>query len=321
MNSGLVLKEKTEMGKIHENMEELIGHTPMLHLKEMERLHDLKCGVYAKLEYFNPAGSAKDRIAKKMLDIAEEQGILKPGMTVVEPTSGNTGVGLAALCSRRGYRTMIVMPENMSKERIKLLQAHGADLVLTDAAKGMQGAIEKAEELVKEDGSCWLAGQFENPAGPQAHYETTGPEIWEDMDGNVDVLVCAVGTGGTITGTGKYLKEKNPGIKIFAVEPADSPVLSGGNPGPHGIQGIGAGFVPQALDTSVYDEVIAVHTEESYLMSRDMSALEGILVGISSGAVLEAAFQVAKREESKGRNIVVILPDGGERYLTTELFG
>ena len=309
------------MGKVYENMEELIGHTPMLHLNEMEKLHDLNCRLYAKLEYFNPAGSAKDRIAKKMIDEAEKQGLLKPGMTVVEPTSGNTGVGLAAVCSHRKYRTIIVMPEGMSRERIKLLQAHCAELVLTDASKGVQGAIEKAEEIVKEEGNCWMAGQFENPAGPQAHYETTGPEIWEDLNGKVDILVCTVGSGGTITGTGRYLKEKNSNIKIVAVEPADSAVLSGKNPGPHGIQGIGPGFIPKALDTTVYDEVIGVNTEESYLTSRDLSSLDGIFVGISSGAALEAAVQVAMREESKGKNIVVILPDGGERYLSTELFG
>lgn len=309
------------MGKVYENMEELIGHTPMLHLKALGDFHNLKCDVYAKLEYFNPAGSAKDRIAKKMIDVAEAEGVLKPGMTVVEPTSGNTGVGLAAVCCHRRYRTMIVMPENMSEERIKLMQAHCSELVLTDASKGMQGAIEKAEEIVKEDKTCWLAGQFTNPAGPQAHYETTGPEIWDDMDGKVDVLVCAVGTGGTITGTGRYLKEKNPNLKIVAVEPAESPVLSGGKAGPHGIQGIGPGFVPEVLDTEIYDEVIGVYPEEAYLMSRDLTALEGILVGISSGAVLEAAFDVADREESNGKNIVVILPDGGERYLSTELYG
>lgn len=310
------------MGRIYSSMEELIGNTPVLQLKEMEKLHELDCSVFAKLEYFNPAGSSKDRIAKKMLDAAEEQGLISPRLTtVIETTSGNTGVGLAALCAHRGYRCMIVMPENMSAERVKLLQAHGAELILTDASKGLAGAIEKARELAEEEEDAWIAGQFTNPAGPQAHYETTGPEIWKDMDGKVDVFVCSVGTGGTITGAGRYLKEKNPNIKIVAVEPADSPVLSGGKPGPHPIQGIGPGFVPETLDTSVYDEVIAVYPEESYLMSRDLTATEGILVGISSGAVLEAAFEVAKRAESEGKNIVALLPDGGERYLSTELYG
>lgn len=310
------------MGRIYSSMEELIGNTPVLQLQEMEKLHELNCSVFAKLEYFNPAGSAKDRIAKKMLDTAEEQGLISPRLTtVIEPTSGNTGVGLAALCAHRGYRCMIVMPENMSAERVKLLQAHGAELILTDASRGLTGAIERAQELAAEEEGAWIAGQFTNPAGPQAHYETTGPEIWNDMDGKVDVFVCSVGTGGTITGTGRYLKEKNPNLKIIAVEPADSPVLSGGQPGPHAIQGIGPGFIPEILDTSIYDEVIAVYPEESYLMSRDLTATEGILVGISSGAVLEAAFEVAKRAESEGKNIVALLPDGGERYLSTELYG
>lgn len=309
------------MGKIYGNIEELIGNTPIMELKKMEELHETTAHVFAKLECFNPGGSSKDRIAMKMLDEAEKQGLIRRGVsTIIEPTSGNTGVGLAAVGMYRGYRTVVVMPENMSQERIRLLQARCVEVVLTDAEKGMEGAIEKAKELAETMENSWIPSQFTNPAGPQAHYETTGPEIWEDMDGKVDAFVCAAGTGGTITGTGRYLKEKNPDIKIFAVEPADSAVLTGGKPGPHEIQGIGPGFIPEVLDTTVYDEVIDVHTDNSYLMSRDLVAMEGILVGISSGAALEAAFQVAERPEFAGKNIVVLLADGGERYLSTELF-
>lgn len=310
------------MGKIYHGLEELIGHTPIVEMKRIEAKYDLKAHIFAKLEWFNPGGSAKDRIARKMIDEAEKAGLIVPGKSkIIEPTSGNTGIGLATVAVLRGYEAVIVMPENMSEERKILMKAHGAKLVLTDAAKGMAGAIARAEELAAESESAWIPGQFENPAGPLAHYETTGPEIWEDMDGNVDVYVSAVGTGGTLSGTGKYLKEQKADVKVVAVEPAESAVLSGKPAGKHGIQGIGAGFIPGALDTGVYDEVVTVKTEEAYEMSRAVAAAESFLVGISSGAAMKAAVEVAKRPEMEGKNIVVLLTDSGERYLSAGLFG
>lgn len=309
------------MGRICGNAEELIGNTPLVELKGMEDQHEINARLFAKLEYLNPFGSSKDRVAKKMLDTAEEQGMVKRGVTtIIEPTSGNTGVALAALGEHRGYRTMLVMPEDVSEERRLLLRARGAEIVLTEAEKGIKGAAEKAQELAKEEGNTWMPGEFTNPAGVQAHYETTGPEIWEAMDGKVDIFVCAVGTGGMITGVGRYLKEKNPNIRVVAVEPSKSAVLSGGEPGKHEIQGIRPGFVPEILDRSVYDEVLTVAAEECYMMCHDLAGREGILAGISSGAVLEAAVTVAERPESQGKNIVVVLPDGGDWYLTTPLF-
>ncbi len=309
------------MGHIYENLEALIGHTPMVKMSRVKERHDLKANLFAKLEWMNPGGSAKDRIAVKMIDEAEKSGLICRGKSViVEPTSGNTGIGLATVATLRGYETVIVMPENMSEERKLLMKAHGAKLVLTDDSKGMAGAIEKAEELAAKNTDTWIPKQFENPAGPLAHYETTGPEIWEDMDGNVDVYVCTVGTGGTLTGSGRYLKEQNPQIKVFAVEPKESAVLSGGKSGSHGIQGIGAGFIPGALDMNVYDEVIAVSTEDAYAMSREIAAVEGFLTGISSGAAIKAALEVAMRPEMEGKNIVVLLPDSGERYLSAGLY-
>ena len=309
------------MGRIYSNLEEMIGHTPMLAMHRVEEKYGLKANLFAKLEWMNPGGSAKDRIAVKMIDEAEKAGLIQPGKSVIiEPTSGNTGIGLATVATLRGYEAVIVMPENMSEERKLLMKAHGAKLVLTEASKAMAGAIAKAEELAAENPNAWIPKQFENPAGPLAHYETTGPEIWEDLAGNVGAYVCTVGTGGTLTGTGRYLKEQDSEVKVFAVEPKESAVLSGGKAGSHGIQGIGAGFIPGALDTTVYDEVVAVATEDAYAMSREIAALEGILVGISSGAAVKAALEVAKKPEMEGKNIVVLLPDSGERYLSAGLF-
>ena len=309
------------MSKIYTSADQLIGHTPLLELTHLEKAEGLKAKILAKLEYFNPAGSAKDRVAKAMIDDAEAKGLLKEGSVIIEPTSGNTGIGLAAVAAARGYRTIIVMPETMSLERRQLMKAYGAELVLTEGAKGMSGAIAKAEQLAKEIPGGFVAGQFVNPANPEAHRQTTGPEIWEDTDGKVDIFVAGVGTGGTITGVGEYLKSKNPNVKIVAVEPAGSPVLSGGKPGPHKLQGIGAGFVPQVLNTSVYDEIIPVENEDAFQTSRRIGSTEGVLVGISSGAAAWAALQLAKRPENEGKTIVALLPDTGDRYLSTELFG
>ena len=309
------------MSKIYTSADQLIGHTPLLELTHLEKTEGLKTKILAKLEYFNPAGSAKDRVAKAMIDDAEAKGLLKEGSVIIEPTSGNTGIGLAAVAAARGYRTIIVMPETMSLERRQLMKAYGAELVLTEGAKGMSGAIAKAEQLAKEIPGGFVAGQFVNPANPEAHRQTTGPEIWEDTDGKVDIFVAGVGTGGTITGVGEYLKSKNPNVKVVAVEPAGSPVLSGGKPGPHKLQGIGAGFVPQVLNTSVYDEIIPVENEDAFQTSRRIGSTEGVLVGISSGAAAWAALQLAKRPENEGKTIVALLPDTGDRYLSTELFG
>ena len=309
------------MSKIYTSADQLIGHTPLLELTHLEKAEGLKAKILAKLEYFNPAGSAKDRVAKAMIDDAEAKGLLKEGSVIIEPTSGNTGIGLAAVAAARGYRTIIVMPDTMSVERRQLLKAYGAELVLTEGAKGMSGAIAKAEQLAKEIPGGFVAGQFVNPANPEAHRQTTGPEIWEDTDGKVDIFVAGVGTGGTITGVGEYLKSKNPNVKIVAVEPAGSPVLSGGKPGPHKVQGIGAGFVPQVLNTSVYDEIIPVENEDAFQTGRRIGSTEGVLVGISSGAAAWAALQLAKRPENEGKTLVALLPDTGDRYLSTELFG
>ena len=309
------------MSKIYTSADQLIGHTPLLELTHLEKAEGLKAKILAKLEYFNPAGSAKDRVGKAMIDDAEAKGLLKEGSVIIEPTSGNTGIGLAAVAAARGYRTIIVMPDTMSVERRQLMKAYGAELVLTEGAKGMSGAIAKAEQLAKEIPGGFVAGQFVNPANPEAHRQTTGPEIWEDTDGKVDIFVAGVGTGGTITGVGEYLKSKNPNVKIVAVEPAGSPVLSGGKPGPHKVQGIGAGFVPQVLNTSVYDEIIPVENEDAFQTGRRIGSTEGVLVGISSGAAAWAALQLAKRPENEGKTIVALLPDTGDRYLSTELFG
>lgn len=306
--------------KIYRSFTELVGKTPLFELQNVEKEQQLKATVLAKLEYFNPAGSVKDRAAKKMIEDAEASGRLKPGSVLIEPTSGNTGIGLAAIASSKGYRIIIVMPETMSLERRRLIQAYGAELVLTEGAKGMKGAIEKAEELAKTIENSFIPGQFVNDSNPAAHRETTGPEIWEDTDGKVDIFVAGVGTGGTITGVGEYLKEKNPNVRIVAVEPADSPVLSQGTAGAHKIQGIGAGFVPDILNTSVYDEVIPVKNEDAFEAGRMLGRKEGILVGISSGAAVWAALELAKREENKGKMIVALLPDTGERYLSTPMF-
>ena len=313
--------EEHIMSKIYTSADQLIGHTPLLELTHLEKAEGLKAKILAKLEYFNPAGSAKDRVGKAMIDDAEAKGLLKEGSVIIEPTSGNTGIGLAAVAAARGYRTIIVMPDTMSVERRQLLKAYGAELVLTEGAKGMSGAIAKAEQLAKEIPGGFVAGQFVNPANPEAHRQTTGPEIWEDTDGKVDIFVAGVGTGGTITGVGEYLKSKNPNVKIVAVEPAGSPVLSGGKPGPHKVQGIGAGFVPQVLNTSVYDEIIPVENEDAFQTGRRIGSTEGVLVGISSGAAAWAALQLAKRPENEGKTIVALLPDTGDRYLSTELFG
>ena len=308
------------MSKIYTSSDELIGKTPILELTHLEKKYDLKAKILAKLEYFNPAGSVKDRIAKAMIDDAEQSGKLKAGSVIIEPTSGNTGIGLAAVAAARGYRIIIVMPETMSVERRQLMKAYGAELVLTEGAKGMKGAIAKAEELAKEIPNSFIPGQFINPANPKAHYLTTGPEIYEDTDGNVDIFVAGVGTGGTITGVGKYLKSKNPKIRVVAVEPESSAVLSTGVPGAHKIQGIGAGFVPDVLDTKIYDEIIAVSNEDAFETGRLICKNEGVLVGISSGAAVYAALELAKRSENEGKTIVVLLPDMGDRYLSTPLF-
>jgi len=308
------------MAKIYKNVTELVGKTPLLELSGYAKKHQAGTVIYAKLESFNPAGSAKDRVAKEMIEDAEAKGILKPGAVIIEPTSGNTGVGLAAIGAARGYRTIIIMPDSMSIERINLMKAYGAELILTEGAKGMTGAIEKAEELLREIPEAIMAGQFTNPANPLAHYKTTGPEIWEDTDGQVDIFVSCIGTGGTLSGTGKYLKEMNEKIQVIGVEPSDSPLLTKGQAGSHKIQGIGANFIPETLDQDVYDEVIAVTSEEAFAAGRDMARTEGILVGISSGAALAAAVQVSRRPENKDRKIVVLLPDTGERYLSTEMF-
>lgn len=308
------------MSRIFKSSDALIGNTPLFELSHIEKEYDLQAKVLAKLEYFNPAGSVKDRVARAIIDDAESKGLLKNGVTIIEATSGNTGIGLACVGCARGYKVVIVMPETMSIERRKLMAAYGAALVLTEGAKGMKGAIAKANELHEQIDGSILAGQFVNPANPKAHYETTAPEIWRDTDGNVDVFVAGVGTGGTITGVGRYLKEKNPNVRIVAVEPFSSPVLSKGVSGAHKIQGIGAGFVPDVLDTSVYDEVIAVKDEDAFETAREVGKKEGVLVGISSGAALFGALQVAKRPEYAGKNIVVLLPDTGDRYLSTTLF-
>lgn len=299
---------------------DLIGGTPILKLNNYIALNELPANIYAKLEYFNPAGSVKDRIAKAMIDDAEAKGALKPGAVIIEPTSGNTGIGLAAVAASKGYRIILTMPETMSVERRNLLKAYGAELVLTDGAKGMKGAIAKAEELAQQIEGGFIPSQFTNNANPTAHFNTTGPEIWEDTDGKVDIFVAGVGTGGTVSGIGKYLKSKNPNVKVVAVEPAGSPVLSKGVAGPHKIQGIGAGFVPETLDTKIYDEVITVENEDAFATGRTLARKEGLLVGISSGAAVYAASQLAKRPENKGKNIVVLLPDTGDRYLSTPMF-
>ena len=308
------------MSNIYTSADQLIGKTPLLELTHIEKAHDLKAKILAKLEYFNPAGSVKDRIAKAMIDDAEAKGLLKAGSVIIEPTSGNTGIGLASVAAARGYRIIIVMPETMSVERRQLMKAYGAELVLTEGAKGMKGAIAKADELAKEIPNSFVAGQFVNPANPKAHYETTGPEIWADTDGKVDFFVAGVGTGGTITGTGKFLKEKNPAVKVVAVEPKTSAVLSTGIAGSHKIQGIGAGFVPDVLDTKIYDEIIPVDNDDAFAVGKEMGHREGVLVGISSGAALWAAIELAKRPENAGKTIVVLLPDTGDRYLSTPLF-
>lgn len=308
------------MAKIAKNLTDLIGSTPLLELANFEEQHGLKATLLAKLEYFNPAGSVKDRIAKAMVDDAEEKGLLKKGSVIIEPTSGNTGIGLASVASARGYRIILTMPETMSVERRNLLKAYGAEVVLTEGAKGMKGAIARADELALEIPNAYVPGQFKNPANPQVHRDTTGPEIWQDTDGKVDIFVAGIGTGGTITGVGEYLKSQNPNVQVIAVEPADSPVLTKGTPGPHKIQGIGAGFVPDVLNTSVYDEIVLVQNEDAFAKGKEIAKAEGLLVGISSGAALWAAEQVAKRPENEGKTIVVLLPDTGERYLSTALF-
>ena len=308
------------MSKIYTSADELIGSTPLLELKGVEKALSLKAKIFAKLEYFNPSGSVKDRIAKAMIDDAEKRGVLKPGSVIIEPTSGNTGIGLAAVAAMRGYRIIIVMPETMSVERRQLMKAYGAELVLTPGAKGMKGAIEEAERLAAETPDSFIPGQFTNPANPAAHKATTGPEIWNDTDGSVDIFVAGVGTGGTLSGTGEYLKEKKPSVKVVAVEPATSAVLSTGKAGSHKIQGIGAGFVPKVLNTEVYDEIIAISNEEAFDYGRLVGKKEGVLVGISAGAALKAAVELAQRAENEGKNIVVIFPDTGDRYLSTALF-
>lgn len=307
--------------KIYKSITELIGKTPLLELCNYGKQQGLNATIAAKLEYFNPTGSAKDRVALSMIENAERAGILNPDSVIIEPTSGNTGIGLAAIAARKGYKTIITMPETMSPERIKLMKAYGAEVVLTDGKKGMSGAIEKAEQIALSEKNAFIPGQFTNPSNPEAHYLSTGPEIWSDTDGKVDIFVAGIGTGGTISGTGRFLKSKNPDIKIIGVEPYSSPVLSQGKSGAHGIQGIGAGFVPETLDTSVYDEIVAVKDSDAFLSSRELAKTEGILTGISSGAALYAAAQVALRSENRGKLIVVLLPDTGERYLSSPVFG
>ena len=308
------------MSQIYTSADQLIGHTPLLELTHIEKAHGLKARIVAKLEYFNPAGSVKDRIARAMIDDAEASGKLKPGSVIIEPTSGNTGIGLASVAAARGYRIIIVMPETMSVERRQLMKAYGAELVLTEGAKGMKGAIAKADELAKEIPNSFVPGQFVNAANPKAHFESTGPEIWQDTDGKVDIFVAGVGTGGTLTGVGQYLKSQNPDVKVVAVEPAASPVLSKGVSGSHKIQGIGAGFVPDVLDTKVYDEIIPVENDDAFTAGREIGRREGVLVGISSGAAIWAAIELAKRPENEGKTIVALLPDTGDRYLSTPLF-
>ena len=308
------------MSNIYTSADQLIGKTPLLELTHIEKAHGLKAKILAKLEYFNPAGSVKDRIAKAMIDDAEARGVLKEGSVIIEPTSGNTGIGLASVAAARGYRIIIVMPETMSVERRQLMKAYGAELVLTEGAKGMKGAIAKADELAKEIPNSFVPGQFVNAANPKAHFESTGPEIWQDTDGKVDIFVAGVGTGGTVTGVGQYLKSQNPAVKVVAVEPASSPVLSKGVSGSHKIQGIGAGFVPDVLDTKVYDEIIPVANEDAFAAGKEVGRSEGVLVGISAGAALWAAIELAKRPENKGKTIVALLPDTGDRYLSTPLF-
>ena len=306
--------------KIYTSVEQLIGKTPLLELTNIEKKLGIKSKIFAKLEYLNPAGSVKDRVAKAMIEDAEEKGILNKNSVIIEPTSGNTGIGLAAVGAARGYKVIIVMPDSMSAERRKLMTAYGAELVLTDGKKGMTGAIEKAEELAKKIPDSFIAGQFVNPANAKAHFDTTGPEIWEDTDGNIDVFVAGIGTGGTITGTGEFLKSKKPDIKVVGIEPKDSPLLSGGNAAPHGLQGIGANFVPEVLNVNIYDELITISTDEAYNAARLMGKTEGILIGISSGAALHGAIKLAMMDKNEGKNIVVLLPDTGDRYLSTDLF-
>lgn len=308
------------MSKVYTSLDQIVGRTPLLELQKVKEILSLKGNVVAKLEYFNPAGSVKDRIAKAMINDAEERGVLKPGGIIIEPTSGNTGIGLASVAAARGYKTILVMPETMSIERRKLMKGYGAEIVLTPGDQGISGSIEKAKEMVKEHENSFMPDQFSNPANPKVHYETTGPEIWEDTDGEIDIFVSGVGTGGTISGAGKYLKEKNPDIKVVAVEPAGSPVLSKGEKGPHKIQGIGTGFIPKTLNTDIYDEVLTVTNEEAYETARNLGGQEGVFVGISSGAALHAAYELAKRSENEGKRIVVLLPDSGDRYLSIEKF-
>ena len=309
------------MSKIYKDATELIGNTPLVEFNHIEKKEGLNAKILAKLEYFNPAGSVKDRIAKEMIEDAERKGTLKPGATIIEPTSGNTGIGLASIATAKGYKAIIVMPETMSVERRNIIKAYGAEIVLTEGAKGMKGAIAKAEELSKEIPDSFVAGQFVNPANPEAHRKTTGPEIWNDTDGKVDIFVAGVGTGGTVTGVGEYLKQQNPDVKVVAVEPASSPVLSKGNAGAHKIQGIGAGFVPDTLNTKIYDEIITIDNDAAFEGGKEIASIEGILVGISSGAAFVAAKELAKRPENAGKTIVVLLPDSGDRYYSTPLFG
>ena len=316
----MIFQEEFIMSKVYKSALELIGKTPLVEVTNIEKELGLEAKVLVKLEYLNPAGSVKDRIAKHMIEVAEEKGLLKPGSVIIEPTSGNTGLGLAAIAAAKGYRTILTMPETMSVERRNILKAYGAEIVLTEGAKGMKGAIAKADELAKEIPNSFIPGQFVNPANPEMHFQTTGPEIWEDTDGQVDYFTAGVGTGGTVTGVGKFLKSKNPNVKVAAIEPSDSPVLSQGRAGSHKIQGIGAGFVPDTLDTSVYDEVMPITNEDAFATAKLLAKKEGILVGISSGASLYAAIQIAKRPEAKGKTIVALLPDSGDRYYSTPLF-